>query len=106
MGISLLIVSVSLLTLNENPKLQGMIAVGASLVYVAGFAVGLGAVVWVVLGEITPMGIRTRAMGLFMSVNYVCNIFVALYSLSIIDFLGTGSHKEKNGLAKMYLIYG
>lgn len=45
---ALLVLSTSLLTLNENVRAQGIIAVSAVLLFVAGFAIGLGAVVWYV----------------------------------------------------------
>lgn len=58
----------------------------------------------VVLVEITPVEIRSRAFSLFMAVSYIANIFVAVYTLSAINLLGTGKHREKNGIAKLYLI--
>ncbi|OQS03534.1 Major Facilitator Superfamily (MFS) [Thraustotheca clavata] len=105
MAFSLGLLSYSLLYLDD--KLQGILAVICVLVFVAGFAVGLGAVIWVVLGEITPSTIRTRAMGVFMAISYACNVFVATCTLGIIKALGSG-HKdvEKNGIAKLYLICG
>ncbi|KDO18111.1 hypothetical protein SPRG_16506 [Saprolegnia parasitica CBS 223.65] len=105
MALSLGVLSYTLLYLSD--KLQGILAVICVLVFVAGFAVGLGAVIWVVLGEITPSVIRTRAMGVFMAISYACNVFVATCTLGIIKALGHG-HKdvEKNGIAKLYLICG
>ncbi|KAF0694910.1 Aste57867_14252 [Aphanomyces stellatus] len=102
MAISLGVLSYSLLTLSG--KIQGVLAVICVLVFVAGFAIGLGAVIWVVLGEITPSSIRSRAMGFFMAVSYACNIFVATCTLGIIQALGTGPDVTKNGIAKLYLI--
>lgn len=46
MILALLVLSVSLLCLNSNVHVQGIIAVSAVLLFVAGFAIGLGAVVW------------------------------------------------------------
>ncbi|KAE9246326.1 hypothetical protein PF002_g6793 [Phytophthora fragariae] len=71
------VLSWSLLYLNHNLEVQGIVAVSSVLVFVGGFAVGLGAVVWVMLGDITPVHIR---------------------------FLGRGSNPGKNGIAKLYLI--
>lgn len=50
MIVALLVLSASLLYLDGNTKLQGVVAVSAVLLFVAGFAVGLGAVVWCVHG--------------------------------------------------------
>lgn len=47
---ALLVLSTSLLTLNANVRAQGIIAVSAVLLFVAGFAIGLGAVVWYDIG--------------------------------------------------------
>ncbi|KAJ0411011.1 hypothetical protein ATCC90586_003613 [Pythium insidiosum] len=104
MIVALLALSTSLLYLNDNLKLQGLLAVTAVLLFVAGFAVGLGAVVWVLLADITPVAIRSRAFSIFMGVSYNCNIVIAVFTLSAINALGTGDNPEKNGIAKLYLI--
>jgi len=39
-----------------------------------------------------------------MAVSYVCNIVIAVYTLSAINVLGRGSNPEKDGIAKLYLI--
>ncbi|RHY88424.1 hypothetical protein DYB37_007285 [Aphanomyces astaci] len=100
MAASLGVLSYSLLTLTG--KIQGVLAVVCVLVFVAGFAIGLGAVIWYV--ELTPSSIRSRAMGFFMAVSYACNVFVATCTLGIIQALGTGPDVTKNGIAKLYLI--
>lgn len=48
MILSLFVLSASLLYLNNHIKTQGVVAVSAVLLFVAGFAIGLGAVVWYV----------------------------------------------------------
>uniref|UniRef100_H3GBD6 Hexose transporter 1 n=1 Tax=Phytophthora ramorum TaxID=164328 RepID=H3GBD6_PHYRM len=58
----------------------------------------------VMLGDITPVHIRSRAFAFYMVISYICNILVAVYTLSAISFLGRGSNPEKNGIAKLYLI--
>ncbi|KAE8911899.1 hypothetical protein PF003_g4430 [Phytophthora fragariae] len=104
MIIALGVLSWSLLYLNHNLEVQGIVAVSSVLVFVGGFAVGLGAVVWVMLGDITPVHIRSRAFAFYMAVSYMCNIVIAVYTLSAISFLGRGSNPGKNGIAKLYLI--
>ncbi|OWZ24075.1 Major Facilitator Superfamily (MFS) transporter [Phytophthora megakarya] len=106
MIIALGVLSWSLLYLNSNLEMQGIVAVISVLLFVGGFAVGLGAVVWVMLGDITPVHIRSRAFSFYMVVSYICNILIAVYTLSAISFLGRGSNPEKNGIAKLYLILG
>ncbi|ETI47881.1 hypothetical protein PPTG_10938 [Phytophthora nicotianae INRA-310] len=104
MILALGVLSWSLLYLNQNLAVQGTVAVISVLMFVGGFAVGLGAVVWVMLGDITPVHIRSRAFAFYMVVSYICNILIAVYTLSAINFLGRGSNPEKNGIAKLYLI--
>uniref|UniRef100_K3WG21 Hexose transporter 1 n=1 Tax=Globisporangium ultimum (strain ATCC 200006 / CBS 805.95 / DAOM BR144) TaxID=431595 RepID=K3WG21_GLOUD len=104
MILALLVLSTSLLYLNDNVHAQGIIAVIAVLLFVAGFAIGLGAVVWVILADMTPVHIRSRAFSFFMGISYICNIVVAVFTLSAISFLGRGPTPEKNGIAKLYLI--
>jgi sugar porter (SP) family MFS transporter len=55
---------------------QGGIAVLGVLVFVFGFAVGLGAACWVIFSEVVPTRLRTKAFGIFMSVNFAFNILI------------------------------
>lgn len=103
MVIALAALSLSLLQLESHSTAQGVLAVGSVLVFVGGFAIGLGSVVWVILAEITPVNIRSRAFTVYMGISYFCNIMIAVYTLTVIDFLG-GHNKEKIGIAKLYLI--
>ena len=59
----------------------------------------------VILGEILPTSVRSRSMGFFMAISYLCNIFIATGTLSVIHWLGTGEDPEKNGIAKLYFIF-
>jgi len=73
---SLLLLSFVLVFYNSNESAQGAIAVVATLIYVFGFAIGLGAVAWVVMSEIVPTRIRTKAFSLFVSINWGCNLAI------------------------------
>ncbi|KAL0585744.1 hypothetical protein ABG067_004467 [Albugo candida] len=106
MTAALMCLSGSLLYLDNNTRLQGQITVLCVLFFIAGFAVGLGVVVWVYLTDITPVEIRSRAFSIYMGVGYIWNIIVASYTLSAIHFLGTGDNPEKDGLAKLCLVFG
>jgi MFS family permease len=59
-----------------------VVAVISVLSYIVGYAVGLGAVAWVVLSEIVPTRIRGKAFSLFVSVNWLCNLVISLLTLS------------------------
>eukprot|EP00604_Paraphysomonas_vestita_P001944 CAMPEP_0174821704 /NCGR_PEP_ID=MMETSP1107-20130205/9207_1 /TAXON_ID=36770 /ORGANISM="Paraphysomonas vestita, Strain GFlagA" /LENGTH=521 /DNA_ID=CAMNT_0016039023 /DNA_START=23 /DNA_END=1588 /DNA_ORIENTATION=+ len=113
MTVSLLILSITLLVANDAQKLQGFIAVFAVLFFVIGFAIGLGAVSWVIMSEIMSTRLRTKAFGLFVSVNWGFNLVIGLTTLPAIDFLGgtkssmdddETSDARKEGVAYMYII--
>jgi len=55
---------------------QGAVAVLGVLIFVFGFAVGLGAACWVIFSEVVPTRLRTKAFGVFMSVNFAFNIVI------------------------------
>lgn len=58
------------------------------LIFVIGFAVGLGAVVWVLMSEILPTKLRAKAMSLFLSINWFCNFLIGFLTLTAINGLG------------------
>ena len=98
-----------------DESIQGVIAVLATLWYVFGFAVGLGSVAWVVMSEICPIRIRTKAFSLFVSINWMCNLVIGLLTLSAIDGLGGVDYHnmdddeianaQKNGVAYLYFLF-
>ena len=94
--------------------MQGLIAVLAVLIFVTGFALGLGAVVWAVMSELMPTRLRVKAISLFLSVNWGSNLVVGLLTLSAIDGLGgvqsgmddeEKEDAEKKGVALMYFVF-
>ena len=88
MTVALGCLSLVLLSLNSAPTAQGVLAVLAVLLYVIGYAVGLGAVCWVVLSEIMSQRLRSKAFGLFVSINWGINLVIGLLTLLAIDGLG------------------
>ena len=69
----------------------GMLALVCLIVYIAFFAISLGPVVWVLLSEIFPLGVRGRAMGLSVFINWVANYFVSLTLLTLLQNFGPGN---------------
>jgi MFS family permease len=107
-----LLSSVLLSKLQDN--VQGGIAVAAVLVYVIGYAIGLGAVVWTILSEIMSTRLRMKAVSLFLSLNWGSNLAISLLTLVAIDGLGgvkgnmddeDESDAQKKGVAILYLIF-
>lgn len=68
---------------------SGLMAVICSLLFVSFFAVSLGPVAWLIISEVYPLGIRGRAMGIATFSNWLCNYFVSLTFLTLIQTLGT-----------------
>jgi len=93
---------------------SGLVAVIALLVYVFGFAIGQGAVIWVMMSELMPTRVRTKAVSLFLCISWGSNLVVGLTTLTAINELGgvTGSMTddeetaaEKKGVAYLYLVF-
>jgi SP family xylose:H+ symportor-like MFS transporter len=49
----------------------------AAIVYIAGFALSWGPVCWVLLSEMFPNSIKSRAMALAVAAQWVANLFVS-----------------------------
>ncbi len=98
-----------------DDTVQGVIAVIAVLFFVAGFAIGLGAVVWTIISEIMPTRLRSKAVSLFLSINWAINLIITLVTLTAINGMGDvtddmddDNKKEdgqKVGVAALYLIF-
>jgi hypothetical protein len=64
------------------------IAVASLLAYVRSFAIGLGPVVWLMLSEIYPLGVRGRAVSVGTCTNWSANLIEAVSFLTLIQLLG------------------
>lgn len=58
------------------------------LLYVAAFSVSLGPMVYVVLSEIFPMGVRGRAVSVVSAVNWATNLLISMTFLTITEKIG------------------
>ena len=66
----------------------GWVGLVALLVFIAGFAVGLGPVFWLMISEIFPLGIRSKAMSVCTVANWAANFLVSYYFLSLVSGIG------------------
>lgn len=114
MMLSLLLLSLVLLLGNASPEAQGGVAILAVLLFVTGFAIGLGAVMWVIMSEIMPTRLRAKAMSLFLCINWGLNLLIGLFTLTLINELGgvkasmdddESSNHAKTGVAYFYFIF-
>lgn len=113
--VSLLVLSIVLLSPIDG-TVQGYIAVVAVLLFVAGFATGLGAVCWTIISEIMPTRLRSKAVSLFLSINWAMNLVIGLVTLTAINGIGGASDdmdddsekedRQKVGVGALYLIFG
>ncbi len=94
---------------DKSPSaLQGYAAVGGVLLYIIGFAVGMGAVTWVLLSEILLPRVRAKAYSIFVAESWVFNLIIAMTTLSAIKGLGGGGSddQQRHGVAWLFVIFG
>lgn len=72
-------------------QLHSVITLIAILLFIAAFASSLGVVMWVVISEMFPAAIRTRAMSLSIVSLWVACFFVALIFPFLIDVVGVAN---------------
>lgn len=73
------------------PQLASSLGIAVAIVlmlYVASFAIGLGPVFWLLIAEIYPMNVRSKAMSVATMANWGANLLVAATFLSIVQLLG------------------
>jgi SP family galactose:H+ symporter-like MFS transporter len=58
--------------------------------YIAFFAVGMGPVFWVLVGEIFPADARAEGSAASTTVNWVSNFVVSLVFLTVVNAIGRG----------------
>ncbi|XP_071335166.1 solute carrier family 2, facilitated glucose transporter member 12 [Trachinotus anak] len=58
------------------------------LVYVAAFSISLGPMVYVVVSEIFPMGVRGRAASVVSAVNWATNLLISMTFLTFTEKIG------------------
>ena len=76
-----------------SPTLQhdaSYLALAGLLLYIASFAIGLGPVFWLMISEIYPVGIRSKAMAVSTVANWGANFLVAATFLSLGGAITTG----------------
>jgi MFS transporter, SP family, xylose:H+ symportor len=82
---------------------MGVLSLLMVLVYIAGFALSWGPVVWVMLSEIFPNSIKARAMAIAVAVQWLANLMVS-WSFKVLDGNATLNALFNHGFA--YFLYG
>jgi SP family galactose:H+ symporter-like MFS transporter len=60
------------------------------IVYIIGFAIGLGPVFWLMISEIYPLQFRSKAMATATMFNWGANFIVSFYFLQMTQAIGRG----------------
>jgi SP family xylose:H+ symportor-like MFS transporter len=81
----------------------GTAALIAVVAYIAGFALSWGPVVWVLLSEIFPNAVKSKAMAIAVAMQWIANLFVS-WSFKVLDGNSALNAMFNHGFA--YWIYG
>jgi SP family xylose:H+ symportor-like MFS transporter len=81
----------------------GTAALVAVVAYIAGFALSWGPVVWVLLSEIFPNAVKSKAMAIAVAMQWIANLFVS-WSFKVLDGNSVLNAMFNHGFA--YWIYG
>ncbi|XP_033873550.3 solute carrier family 2, facilitated glucose transporter member 12 isoform X4 [Acipenser ruthenus] len=74
--------------IDRVPGTLKWLSLACLLVYIAAFSISLGPMVWLVLSEIFPLGIRGRAMSVVVAVSWAVNLLVSMTFLTVIEKIG------------------
>jgi MFS transporter, SP family, galactose:H+ symporter len=83
-------VSIALLGVAFIADLSSVLTLVFMMLYIVSFAVGMGPVFWVVLGEIFPTRERAEGTGLGSMINWLANFAVSLAFLPLVAAIGQG----------------
>ena len=81
----------------------GMWGLVAVVVYIAGFSLSRGPVVWVMLSEIFPNSIKGTAMAIAVAAQWIANLFVSI-TFKMLDGSSALNSAFNHGFA--YWLYG
>ncbi|HEY2035286.1 MAG TPA: D-xylose transporter XylE [Rhizomicrobium sp.] len=100
-----LIMAIAMLTLGAlfAAGSTGIYALIAILLYIGGFALSWGPVVWVLLAEMFPNAIKDKAMAVAVAAQWITNLLVS-WSFRIVDGSSALNAIFHHGLA--YFLYG
>jgi SP family galactose:H+ symporter-like MFS transporter len=97
MGLSLLTVGLLFKAgIDKNPQ-YGMPAIAALLIFIIGFAMSAGPIIWVICSEIYPLAGRDLGVTFSTGTNWIANAIVGMTFLTMLNTLGGG---------ETFLLYG
>jgi len=97
MGVSMITVGILFNSgIEQNPSL-GYPAIGALLLFIIGFAMSAGPIIWVICSEIYPLAGRDLGVTFSTATNWIANAIVGMTFLTLLNQLGGGN---------TFLLYG
>jgi len=90
------ILTVSLIVLGAYYQFGGIrdtvpwLGIACVVIYIIGFAIGLGPVFWLMIAEIYPLSFRSKAMSIATIFNWGANFLVSYFFLQEADLIGRG----------------
>lgn len=91
MGVAMLTVGTLFhMDIEHHPGL-GYSAVAALLLFIVGFAMSAGPIIWIICAEIFPLGGRDLGMTFSTGTNWVANALVGQFFLNLLVILGNGN---------------
>jgi SP family galactose:H+ symporter-like MFS transporter len=85
-----MLVSLALLGLAFVADLSSVITLLFILAYIMAFAIGMGPVFWVIIGEIFPLRAKAEGVSAGSTVNWLSNFGVSLAFLPVVEAIGQG----------------
>lgn len=84
------------------------VLIAFTCIYIAFFAISWGPVIWVITGEIFPLGIRAKSMSLAVASNWLWNFGIGYATPYLVNPSTTGINAEKaaNLGVKVFFIWG
>lgn len=91
MGLAMATVGVLFnMDIEHNPSL-GYPAVFALLMFIVGFAMSAGPIIWIICSEIYPLAGRDLGVTFSTSTNWIANAIVGQFFLNVLLILGNGN---------------
>lgn len=75
----------------EGLELLKWVCVYSLVLFIAGYAISIGCLFWLLISEIYPLDVRGKAMSLVTSVNWMANFIIALTFLSLLETFGASA---------------
>eukprot|EP00904_Undaria_pinnatifida_P002460 jgi/Undpi1/12214/HiC_scaffold_5.g01890.m1 len=85
--------------------LQKGCILGAMFLYIGGYQVGFGPVVWLIISEIFPLDVRGKAISVAVVANFTWNLVVTLVFPTELDIIGSSLTFGVFALIDAYALY-